>query len=55
MKYYLSVKCWNARTVCLMKQRIFPVMIYCYFYTLPNLSVTEFTNNTIKTLFVCFH
>ncbi len=28
---------------------IFPVMIYCYFYTLPNLSVTELTNNTLKT------
>ncbi len=31
------------------RRRIFPVMIYCYFYTLANLSVTELTNNTINT------
>ncbi len=29
-------------------RRIFPLMVYCYFYKLPNLSVTELTNNTIK-------
>ncbi len=30
-------------------KRIFTVMIYCYFCTLPNWSVTELTNNTINT------
>ncbi len=33
---------------------ISPVIIYSYFYTLPNLSVTELTNNALKTS-VFFH
>ncbi len=49
MKYYLSFKCCKD---CLSNETkiIFPVMIFfCYFYTLPNLSVTELTNNILKT------
>ncbi len=49
VKYYLSFECWNKDCLSNETKRIFTVMIYCYFCTLPNLSVTELTNNTIKT------
>ncbi len=49
MKYYLSFECWNEDCLSNETKRIFTVMIYGYFCTLPNLSVTELTNNTIKT------
>ncbi len=50
MKYYLFRVLERKDCLSNETRRIFPVMIYCSFCTLPNLSITELTNNTIKTL-----